>query len=353
MTKLGRCLLLLLSCAFSAAVPAEQTRLTAARPVVWRDFLGVNAHFLWFTPAQYQGQIQQLKALGLEWVRVDLHWDRHEPKENQFVFAPLDQLVDTLKARQLKSVFYLVGSAPSPAARCRCSAPATSFRQGQQGVRQAHGHAGQALSGSGRLAGVERAQSARLLAAAAQPGRLWPPAAGQRGSAAQRRPGKPVVMAGMAYYSQMPVRGGLMLEELGKKGGLDLGAIVAYHPYSQQPEGDDPKARDFVLRAQQINARLRQVKAPAIWATEWGWSSYGGPKEEQELIGRDGQADYLLRRLALMSALDYDRIFLFALSDLDQRASVRDRGYGLWTLPASPNRPTRRWRASSPPPVPS
>ena len=91
-----------------------------------------------------------------------------------------------------------------------------------------------------------------------------------------------------------------------------------------------------MLRAQQINARLRQVKAPAIWATEWGWSSYGGPKEEQELIGRDGQADYLLRRLALMSALDYDRIFLFALSDLDQRASVRDRGYGLLTLPASP-----------------
>ena len=70
MTKLARCLVLLLSCVFSAVAPAEQTRLTAARPVVWRDFLGVNAHFLWFTPAQYQGQIQQLKALGLEWVRV-------------------------------------------------------------------------------------------------------------------------------------------------------------------------------------------------------------------------------------------------------------------------------------------
>lgn len=59
-------------------------------------------------------------------------------------------------------------------------------------------------------------------------------------------------MAGMAYYSQMPVRGGLMLEELVKKGSLNLKTIVAYHPYSQQPEGDDPKTRDFVLRAQQI-----------------------------------------------------------------------------------------------------
>ncbi|WP_205208387.1 hypothetical protein [Chromobacterium haemolyticum] len=140
----------------------------------------------------------------------------------------------------------------------------------------------------------------------------------------------------MAYYSQMPVRGGLMLEELVKKGSLNLKTIVAYHPYSQQPEGDDPKTRDFVLRAQQINARLRQVKAPGIWATEWGWSSYAGPKEEQDIIGRDGQADYLLRRLALMSALDYDRVFLFALSDLDQRASACDRGYGLLDLDGKP-----------------
>ena len=44
----------------------------------------------------------------------------------------------------------------------------------------------------------------------------------------------------------------------------------------------------------------------------------------------------MLRRLALMSALDYDRIFLFTLSDLDQRASVRDRDYGLLDLDANP-----------------
>ncbi|MCO2334695.1 mannose-1-phosphate guanylyltransferase/mannose-6-phosphate isomerase [Pseudomonas aeruginosa] len=50
----------------------------------------------------------------------------------------------------------------------------------------------------------------------------------------------------------------------------------------------------------------------------------------------EGQADYVLRRLALMSALDYDRIFLFTLSDLDQRASVRDRDYGLLDLDANP-----------------
>ncbi len=61
-----------------------------------------------------------------------------------------------------------------------------------------------------------------------------------------------------------------------------------------------------------------------------------GPKELQDIIGVEGQADYVLRRLALMSALDYDRIFLFTLSDLDQRASVRDRDYGLLDLDANP-----------------
>ena len=37
-----------------------------------------------------------------------------------------------------------------------------------------------------------------------------------------------------------------------------------------------------------------------------------------------------------MSALDYDRTFLFTLSDLDPRASVRDQSYGLLDIDANP-----------------
>ncbi|MDO2068561.1 hypothetical protein Q2415_25875, partial [Escherichia coli] len=99
-------------------------------------------------------------------------------------------------------------------------------------------------------------------------------------------------------------------------------------PYTQLPEGNYPWNLDFVSHANQINRALRNAGVPAIWSTEWGWSAYKGPKELQDIIGVEGQADYVLRRLALMSALDYDRIFLFTLSDLDQRASVRDRDYG-------------------------
>ncbi len=115
-----------------------------------------------------------------------------------------------------------------------------------------------------------------------------------------------------------------------------LGTIATYHPYTQLPEGNYPWNLDFVSHANQINRALRNAGVPAIWSTEWGWSAYKGPKELQDIIGVEGQADYVLRRLALMSALDYDRIFLFTLSDLDQRASVRDRDYGLLDLDANP-----------------
>jgi beta-xylosidase len=142
-------------------------------------------------------------------------------------------------------------------------------------------------------------------------------------------PDKPIAMAGMAYYSEMAERKGLMLEAMGRLGAFNLNVIVAYHPYTARPEGGEREARDFLKHVTHAHQWLRAVKVKQIWATEWGWSSYEGPKEEQPIVGEDGQADYTLRRLALMAALDYDRNFLFTLSDLDSRASVRDRHYGL------------------------
>lgn len=105
---------------------AESHVLKGNKVVVWKDFLGVNAQFLWFSPTLYQLQIDRLKALGLQWVRLDLHWDQLEPAAGQYQIATLDQLVGKLQDNQLKSVFYLVGSAPSspphrPARRIRTS----------------------------------------------------------------------------------------------------------------------------------------------------------------------------------------------------------------------------------------
>lgn len=321
----------------SLKAEANGVQLKAPRAVEWRDFLGVNAHFLWFPPEQYSQQMQQWKALGLDWTRVDLHWDRHEPEQGQYRLSELDGVIQQLQQEQLKSVFYLVGSAPHAT-----SAPAGSPTPDQYPPKDPQLFADAMSMFAKRYPSVDAWQvwNEPNLPSFWRPhedpigyGRLLQVTAP---ALRQSAPGKPVIMAGMAYYSQMPVKGGLMLEELGKLGVQQLGTVVAYHPYSQEPESDEPGVNDFILRAQQLNATLRSVQVPAIWATEWGWSSYAGPKELQEIIGTDGQADYLLRRLALMSALDYDRIFLFALSDLDSRASARDQHYGLLDLQGKP-----------------
>ena len=333
-SRLARWFFALLLCL--ATAQAEQ-RLEGPRPLVWKDFLGVNAHFLWFPPKIYDVQMDRLRELGLQWVRVDLHWDIMEPEQGRLRTAELDQLTQAMAARDLKVVMYLVGS-PDFAS----SGPVGIANRGAYPPRDPAAYAASLVKFALRYPSVQAWQvwNEPNLPSFWQPfedperyARLL-----QVSTAALRSlaPGRQVVMGGMAYYSQMPIRGGLMLEALGKLGAAQLGTVIAYHPYSQYPEGDDPKARDFIERARSLNEKLRAVQPPAIWADEWGWSSYPGPKEEQNLIGEQGQADFVLRRLALMSALDYDRIFLFALSDLDSRASARDQHYGLLRLDGTP-----------------
>ena len=310
------------------AAPAIELR--PQRPVVWQDFLGVNAQLQWFSPEVARLQVTRLKTLGLNWVRLALHWMLIEPQPGQFKLEGTDQMMALVKQAGLKSIVYIVGSPTSAS-----SAPAGASYADKYPPRDPQVYA-QVLSNMAQRypnvdvwqvwnepnipafwqPRIDPAGYARLLLPAVQALRAVVPT-------------KPVAMAGMAYYSQMSGREGLMLDDMGKLGAYQLKLIVAYHPYTDAPEGSDTGSRDFVARATSLNASLRAVGVPQIWATEWGWSSYAGPKEEQPLIGELGQAEYTLKRLALMAALDYDRIFLFALSDLDERAGVRDRCYGL------------------------
>lgn len=315
---------------------AEPQILKGSKEVVWKDFLGVNAQFLWFSPERYQQQMDRLQALGLQWVRLDLHWDQLETAENQYQLTTLDALVGELAKRQLKSLFYLVGSA-----HFITSAPPTSPYQDQYPPRDPSVFASRMAMLSQRYPSVAAWQvwnEPNLIG-------FWRPQADPQGYANLLQAttpalravdsAKPVVAAGMAFFSEMP-NGDTMFNALGQLGISSLGTVVAYHPYTQLPEGNDPSTLDLVPHVKQLNQTLRSSGAPAIWSTEWGWSSYTGPKEVQDIISRDGQADYIIRRIALMSALDYDRTFLFTLSDLDQRASVRDRDYGLLDLNGNP-----------------
>ena len=61
------------------------------KPVVWADFLGVNAQLQWFAPDIAQQQVKHLQALGLSWVRLALHWMLLEPEEGKYELKDIDQ----------------------------------------------------------------------------------------------------------------------------------------------------------------------------------------------------------------------------------------------------------------------
>ncbi|SDZ57919.1 beta-xylosidase [Pseudomonas sp. NFIX28] len=322
----------------SEQVDATPINLAPDRTLEWKDYLGVNAHFLWFTPQQYRKQIAAYKQLGLQWVRVDLHWDRLEPTEEGYQLSTLDELDRTLTDSKLKSLFYLVGSAPFVT-----TAPKGGPFQDQYPPRDPKVFATRMAMLAQRYPNIDAWQ---VWNEQNIPNN-WRPKPDAKGygelllathqALNQVAPDKTQVMGGMAYYSQMPThRNALMFEKLGELGVQSLGMVAAYHPYSEIPESDEPGKNEVLLRGKQLNDMLHRAGLKRIWATEWGWSSYAGPKEMQRLIGVDGQADYTLRRLALMSDQDYERIFLFALSDLDSRASARDQHYGLLDLNGEP-----------------
>ncbi len=325
-----------------AQSPSLQSALPQPRRnIVFSDYLGMNTPLLFYAPEVYQRQLAMLKKLGLRWVRVDLHWDYMEPQPGQWRHDLLDPLMQTLEQGGFRPVVYLVGTAPFAATRPE----GTPFRD-QYPPRDAQEYAARMAALARRYPFVTHWQVwnepnilpfwrpredpvayARLLQASA--------AALRQRDLRDRQ----VVGAGMAYYSQMPQRGNaLMLEALGQLGALHSTDVLAYHPYSDAPEGDpDPTDADnFILRAHGLNARLRAAHTGPIWATEWGWSTYQGEKDHQTPINEAQQANYLLRRLMLMMALDYDRIFWFSFMDIDKIVITRDRHYGLVRPDASP-----------------
>ncbi|WP_454254269.1 beta-xylosidase [Pseudomonas sp. Marseille-Q8238] len=316
---------------------AEIISLKPERTVVWKDFLGVNAQFHFFPEATYRKQMKRLHELDLQWVRIAMHWALLESAPGRY-YPPFDAATKVMGEENLKAVGFLAGSAPFAT-----TAPVDSPYQDSFPPKDNR------LYSESLTNFVERYPQFDAWQIWNEPNLppFWRPKEDPDAYAAllhdavvtvrQRFPDKPLLTAGMAYFSEMPTRGmGLMLKSLLDMGLANYNLIVAYHPYTEYPEANKPGKNDFLETARYVNSGLRNAGIKQIWATEWGWSSYSGPKELQAIIGMSGQADYTLRRLALMSALDYDRIFLFNLSDLDARASVRDQSYGLLDLDGEP-----------------
>ncbi|WP_252271475.1 cellulase family glycosylhydrolase [Pseudomonas subflava] len=316
---------------------AEITSLKPTRTVVWNDYLGVNAQFHFFPESTYRKQMVRLRELDLEWVRIAMHWAVLEPKRGEY-FRPFDEAALVMSEYGLKPVGFLAGSAPFATSApnespYQDSYPPTNYR----------------LYSDSLTRFIERYPNFQAWQIWNEPNlpSFWRPREDPDAYAAlladavdtvrRRFPDKPLGTAGMAYFSQMPSRNmELMLKALLEKGLASKNLIVSYHPYTEYPEGNAAGKNELLDTVRYINDGLRGAGIKQIWATEWGWSSYAGPEEAQAIIGVSGQADYTLRRLALMSALDFDRIFLFNLSDLDARASIRDQSYGLLDLNGDP-----------------
>jgi beta-xylosidase len=331
----GLWLATLLACSAVAPVAEAETILRGPRTVVWQDFLGVNAQFQYFSPAAYQQQMDQLDALGLNWIRLTIHWPLIEPAQNSFDLRDLDGAMATMNTHHYNILAYMVGSAPFAS-----SGPEGAPSRDQYPPRDFNVFAARMTSLVKRYPQVNNWQVWN------EPNIVWLPKEDPAAydtlltttadAIRAAEPDKTIVTAGMAYYSQMHSTPGYMLQTLLDRGLGTRNIVAAYHPYSEYPEGDSPPDRDFLVKANAMNNLLHSNGVQQVWATEWGWSSYNGPVEMQAIIGQQGQADYTLRRLALMSALDYQRIFLFNLSDLDARASARDQAYGLLDLQGNP-----------------
>ncbi|MDO7926199.1 cellulase family glycosylhydrolase [Pseudomonas sp. KFB-139] len=326
---------LLTSAMLMGTVAQAATILQAPRAVVWKDFLGVNVQFQYFAPEVYQQQMARLDALGLNWIRLTIHWPIIEPVQDQYNLTELDAAMAAIKTHGYNTLAYLVGSAPFAS-----NSASSAASRDQYPPRDFNVFAARMTALAQRYSHVNNWQVWN------EPNIVWLPQADPvaysnlltttANAIRAVLPDKTIVTAGMAYYSQMQHRSGYMLQTLVENNLGSQNIVAAYHPYSEYPEGDSVADRDFLVRSNAMNQLLHSNGVSQVWATEWGWSSYAGPVEMQAIIGIQGQADYTLRRLALMSALDFQRIFLFNLSDLDERASARDQGYGLLDLQANP-----------------
>lgn len=331
-TSLVACVVL--ACQIAYGTPSYSMK--APRSVTWADFLGLNVQLQWFPEQSYRHQIAKLKELDLQWIRLGLHWERMEPRAGQWQWTEFDRLMQVIEEEELKPLVYMVGSAPFAT-----SAPTGVSNPDQYPPTNPQLFANSFATLASRYPYVTAWQvwNEQNIPPFWQP--MENPLQYQQllestlTTLSSARPDVTQVIGGNAYYSQMPVRGGLMLESMIQFGSIKRDRVTAYHPYSQEPEGDIPGTGDFIANAGTVNQYLRHYGSGPIWATEFGWSSYAGPVELQPIIGEQGQADYLLRRLALMSAMDFDRIFLFTLSDLDARATARDQFYGLLRLNGS------------------
>lgn len=333
--RLAKPMLVIGALSLLAANSFAETIMRPPGPLKWQEFLGINVQFHAYSPQVWQKQMTRLDQLGLNWIRWRLDWPDLEPEKGRYKLAELDATMAAADQRHYNMVAYLTGSADFGS-----SAPERASNSDLYPPEDFNVFAD-------RMVGlVQRYPQVGYWQVWNEPNITWMPLTDSKAyyrllmtttkAIHAVASDKDVMPAGLGYYGQMLGSTGNMLHNMVDLGLAKEGFIAAYHPYSEYPEGDSVQDKDFLLRVKEMNADLRTGGIKTIWATEWGWSSYGGPLEVQHQAALQSQASYTLRRLALMSAMSFQRIFLFGLSDNNLPLPARDRNFGLLDLNGDP-----------------
>lgn len=126
----------------------------------------------------------------------------------------------------------------------------------------------------------------------------------------------------------------LRLAKAGELSALDGFAIHPYRPWGPETFATDMQAIKAVLTSQ-------GVTKPAIWATEWGYSSYGMFDEAvygngHDPRARNRQATQVLRTVLTGTALNLPLLTLYELNDSGATANNGEENFGLLDLNSNP-----------------
>ena len=297
---------------------------------------GVTSHLTWpdYTPAQRVRMLDDLRAAGVEWIRIDVYWRVLEPVPGErapSVVALTDEVVDLARARGM-AVMVNLGSTPPWAASGRPTDPPADPAAYGTIARWA------AVHFAGRVAAWGVYNSPNLHG--------WSP----RAYATVLRAAYPAIKAGDP--DALVVAGNLAtndaawvagLYEAGARGAFD---VLATHAY-QSPRNLPPEAANVGVRWRIAHvAAVRRVMVEdgdartPIWFTEFGWSSHPNDGSERPWavgVTREEQADYAVRAF-LYVAHEFPYVTaMFWYNDRDKSlGNVQEDNYGLVTRDLSP-----------------
>jgi hypothetical protein len=262
-------------------------------------------------------QLDQLKSVGVQAIRVDMFWQAVE-RQGKYDFTRYDKIAGMLRERGMSALWILDYGHPDygdgPPVDARARAAYAKFAQA----------AARRYADSVSF-GFEIWNEENLAHYWRQPD---PVAYGALLKEAARaihgvKPGLRVVSGGLANTDQAYLLG------LARSGALSEVDAVGIHPYRK----DAPEHFAGVLGALSGILRAHQVSAPLV-DTEWGYASAGDFPAAEFGDGHDAraqnrQAILTVRKVLTQVALNLEFSTIYALSDEGQNPLDREHNFGL------------------------